>query len=250
MEKAADWIYGITAALLLSSVALQAVPKGAWQKYVKLLCGGIVILAVTAPALSLLGQLRQPSLYYERELLAAYMSGGSREAAAGGSREREEWRQEARRRQEAMLEEPLTALAAEYGFVFCSCTVRWEEAGKLEGIRLTVKRDAVGGSEPAKAGPTAEAGRNAGGSPEAQVQPVTPVEEVRRVESAGEAGERMTEGSGMEEGMAAGVNEGEMFDGAAVYEPSELRKLHEALALVLELRTDQVEIYLQREEGS
>lgn len=250
MEKAADWIYGITAALLLSSVALQAVPKGAWQKYVKLLCGGIVILAVLAPALSLLGQLRQPSLYYERELLAAYMSSGSREAAAGSGMGQEEWRQEAMRRQEAMLEEPLAALAAEYGFVLCSYTVRWEEAGKLEEIRLTVRKDMAGGSEPVKAGPTAGVGQSAGGSPEAPVQPVTPVEEVRRVEAAGEAGGRMTEGSGTEEVIAAGVNEEETDDGAAVYEPSELRGLHEALALVLELRTDQVEIYLQREEGT
>lgn len=32
----ADWIYGIAAVLILGGVAAEAVPEGAWRKYIRL----------------------------------------------------------------------------------------------------------------------------------------------------------------------------------------------------------------------
>ena len=260
MRAAADWIYGIAAVLLIGSAALQAVPKGAWQKYVKLFCGGMLILAVTSPVFSLLGTAGRTALSYQRNAVSSLFAG----IEGSVSKEREEWSKEVQKRQETALNEPLSVLAQSYGFTLCSYTLRWEEETQLAGITLSV-RAAGGGDVGDKAAGTAEKdgrGTEGGGS----IMPVKPVEPVGEGENSpekagqengpewgGESAEAGPDGSGPgietegEEAGEAGPEAAGRESEPTYYEPSELRKLHEALETVLELPSDQVVIYLQRE---
>ena len=219
MRAAADWIYGIAAVLLLSSAALQAVSEGTWQKYVKLFCGGLVILAVTAPLLTLAGRLGQTSLYYQRDTLSALFGG-----LEGSVPEGDEWRQEARKRQEEALREPLAALAESCGFTICSYTLGWKEETQIDAVTLTVRA--------ADKALAQEEGTPGG------ADGILPVE---AVEPAGPGDGR--DGPGKD---GAGTKEDAAAQGS-YYEPSELRTLHEALETVLGLSSGQVAIYLQRE---
>ena len=213
MERAADWIYGIAAVMLLGSAAIQAISEGTYQKYLKLFLGLVLILTVISPLLSLFGRSDIPSLYYLREVIAFWLEGGGPGAADGfyrGESGPADWEETVNRKREEALFEPLCVLTESYGFNLLSYSVKWSGEGRPEGITLTVCKK-TDKKETATSGETA--------------QKADRVDTVRPVEAVGE-GE--TESS--------------------YYEPSELRLLHQALETVLELSEKQVAVYLDREE--
>ena len=69
----ADWIYGIAAVLILGGVAAEAVPEGAWRKYIRLFLGVLVILAAAAPVLSLFGISDRAALSYEEGIFSSWV---------------------------------------------------------------------------------------------------------------------------------------------------------------------------------
>ncbi len=231
MRAAADWIYGIVTVLFISSVALQAVPKGAWQKYVKLFCGGMMILTVTAPVFSLLGRSGRTALYYQKNVLSSLFA----EIEGSVSGEQEKWREEAQKRQEAAFEEPLSALAQSYGFTLCSYSLLWKNENEPAGITLYVQAAGHDGNrEKGEGGPAAQ-------DETKERTEIVPVEPVEKVGAGG------LESDGVEQETAGPAKSGPSAPEPVYYEPSELRELHEALETVLELPSDQVVIYLQRE---
>ena len=216
MERAADWVYGIAAVMLLGSAAIQAIAEGTYQKYLKLFLGLVLILTVISPVLSLFGRSDAPSLYYLRESIASWLEGGGPEAAGGFGRAGSvpaDWEQTVNRKREEALSQPLCVLAENYGFYLLSYSVRWSGEGRLDGIVLTVCQKTA-----------REETQPAGRSGE-EIPGTDRVETVRPVEAVGE---------------------GEID--SSYYEPSELRLLHQALETVLELSGEQVTIYLDREE--
>ena len=217
MERAADWIYGIAAVMLLGSAAIQAISEGTYQKYLRLFLGLVLILTVAPPLLSLFGKSGAPSLYYLREMIASWMEGGG-PGNAGGFRGTEgvlaDWEEAVNQKREAALLEPLSVLSESFGFCLLSCSVEWSGEGRPEKIVLTVRKKTDGGeTQPEDI------------SGEEESRESEPVEAVRPVEAVGEEKKE-----------------------PSYYEPSELRLLHQALETVLELSGEQVAVYLDREE--
>lgn len=213
LKMAADWIYKIAAVMLLGAVALQAVPQGTYQKYVRLFLGGLLILTVLSPLLSGLGLSQKTALYYQRDVLSAWLGSMTGSGENEDAQAQVRWQEEVRSRNEAALEEPLQVLVGEYGFLLSSYFVEWNEDGtQPEALTLTVIR---------KQGEDAEEEEISGG--EAEIEPV------RTVDPVGRENGSMTAEDG------------------TYYEPSELRELHQALETVLGLRTEQITIYWNRQ---
>lgn len=237
MRAAADWIYGIVVVLLLSSVALQAVPKGAWQQYVKLFCGGVLILAVMKPLLALGGMSGQTALYYQRDTLSSLLQG----IVVEGGRGQEEWLTEVEKRQQETMQKPLEALTESYGFELQAYSLQWKGEAQLDGIILTVRQKATEEKEAEGAAAGSAAG-DAAGNTASGAGGIVPVEPVEPIEQAGQG----LDGQ-QPEGLASS-QDGTSAAEPVYYEPSELRALHQALETVLELSCEQVVIYLQRED--
>lgn len=237
-QAAADWIYGIAAVLLLGAVALQAVPEGTYRKYVHLFLGGVLIVTMISPILSVLGLSQKTALYFGRDALAAwlgeirYTAGGL--GADGGTSGLEAWQEQVKKQREAALEQPLQVLAEEYGFSVRSYSAEWSEDGtELEQMALTVQRQ-TGEWDGREDDPDSGEGTENAGSKRDTIAQVEPVEEIRL---SGDQGKTRQEGS---------LTENSASENETYYEPSELRDLHRALALVLELPEEQVIIYWNR----
>lgn len=213
-RMAADWIYGIVAVLLFGAVALQALPEGTYQKYARLFLGGILLLAVLSPVLSLFGLSQNNMLYYTREIFSVWLGG---ENIASTDHMKDEWQKKAEEQKEAAWGEPLQILAEEYGFLLMSYSIVWDEEGaQPEKLTLTVAKQEESHENSEKERFMSET-----------VEKIEPVEEIR---SVGENA-KQTES-----------------DDGTYYEPSEVRKLHQALETVMGISQDQVVIYWNRED--
>ncbi len=210
----ADWIYGIAAVLILGGVVAEAVPEGAWRKYIRLFLGVLVILAAAAPVLSLFGISDRAALSYEEGIFSSWVDQIERQGADA------DWDGEVQKHQEEAFRAPLTALTESFGYRMESYSMEWE-GNEPSAISLTVSE--IGGEEPPGGEDRQEEGQ---------------VEEVRSVEPVGTVGEMESGEDGGEDGGA---------ETAAYYEPSELRGLHDTLASVFSFSAEQVTIYLVRE---
>ncbi len=205
MKEAADWIYGIAAVMLFSTVAIQVTPEGTYQKYVRLFLGILLMLTVLSPLFSLFGLSEGLRSSFIREELSSWM---------GEISVKEEWSGQVLQRREAWLKEPLEALAREHGFSCLDYAVEWNDGGDWpQRMTLWVTEMKRNLSEEKLHSDEWEESNQV-----EQVQSVRPIEQI-------------------EDGMTE-------FD--AYYEPSELRTLHQALAVLWQLPEDRVRIYWQR----
>ena len=222
-QMGADWIYGIAAVMLLGTVALQAVPDGTYQKYVRLFLGTLLMLAVLSPLFSLLGLSETTRLSFEKHVLTSWFS-GSRTGE-------EEWQAMVQQKQENWMREPLEALAQEYGFVCTDYSVGWNEAGDWpEQITMWLGRQEVVSA-------VEDAGSNSNGvtfSVESERTDGT-IAGISSVEPIQQVGQNtLAEPSS------------DVEEAVTYYEPSELRQLHRALQTVWQLEEEQILLYWER----
>lgn len=217
MRQAADWLYGLAAVVILGGAALQAVPEGTWRKYMRMFLGAVVIVTAASPALSLIAGLQGGSFDPQSLLPEDFV-----ESLTGGNTK--EWKEEARKKREAALKGPLTALVQEYGFVLLEYSARWDESGQIEEIFLRVRE---------------ETGRDGGSVKdretdhrEGEGEDAGHVETVRRVETVGTAAKEAETGAETERSRAADPEESN--------QPERLKQLRGALETALGLTGEQV----------
>lgn len=226
-QEGADWIYGIAVVMLFGTAVLQATPEGTYQKYVRLFLGALLMLAVFSPLFSLLGLWETTRLSFEKHVLTAWLD--------DSSLEQEQWQAAAQKKKEAWLREPLDALAREYGFVCLDYAVQWEtERDWPAQLTLWVMRERSDSAQ-----------ENTASEGVSQIRPVESVAVIGQgIMTAAEDAigtEEQSHLEGKTELNDVGSTETQVY-----YEPSELRRLHQALELVWNLEEDQICLYWER----
>jgi len=229
-----DWIYGIVAVMLFGRVILQVTPEGAYQKYVRLFMGAVLMLAVVSPVFSLFGLSEEIRLSFEQNDLFSWWgteaSWSQENKGAWQSPDpwEESMREQMYKKQEAWLIRSLAGTVQEYGFVCLAQKVEWNDS-KNWPRKLTLwlaregeDRGSTGDGE--TLGDTIVAGTAVGSG----MDIINPIDAVPYV---GAKAENKAENDA---------------DGSTYYEPSELRPLHQALQMIWQLEEGQIILYYER----
>ena len=228
LQWSADWLYGIAAVLLFGTVILQGMPEGTYQKYARLFLGALLVMAVISPLFSRWGLTEETRLSFEQGMVSSWLDGIMADEEWQVSEAWEQtMQQQIRQKQEAWLQEPLAALAEEYGFSCLRYAVEWNEAGDWpRQLTLWVtRRDETAATEE----------DHVAGAEMSGILSVEPVSSVG--EPAAPTGEGIP---------SLGEVQSSQGEPAVYYEPSELRPLHQALQTVWQLPEEQILLYWER----
>ena len=226
-----DWIYGIVAVMLFGTVILQVTPEGAYQKYVRLFLGALLIMTVIGPLYSWLGLAEGSRLSFEQRILSSWrMTALERTGMDNMWQESDHWerrmQEQVSQKQETWMQDALKVIAEGYGFKYIKHEVRWDLAGNWpDSLVLWVEKS----------------GEENGYNPEDIAGNITKdiadhpmeIEGVSSVEPIVFVTDRYSDKK----------REGQ---DKVYYEPSELRPLHQALQVVWQLEEGQIVLYLQR----